>query len=162
MHTRSVIYLLGALFLLGCQPQPAEPLPPDQYLDHALNWLEANDVLSPTVEWEAVRAEAVALADQPQTTADTYPAIEYAIDQLNDPQAFFRTPEVDVWERGDLGLTAVYPQNIITTVKIGSAAEAANIQVGDQLLTINGQSPVPRENRARLVDFPPMVKWPKR
>ncbi len=155
MHTRSVIYLLSFLFLLGCQPQLAEPLPPDQYLEHALNWLEANDVLSPTVDWDMVRAEAIALADQPQTTADTYPAIEYALEQLNDPQAFFRTPEINVWERADLGLTAVYPQNIITTVKHGSAAEAANIQAGDKLLAINGQPPTPGENRPRLVDFPP-------
>ena len=147
--------VLLCLFLLGCQPAAVEPLPPDDYLDHALNWLEANDVLSPTVDWEAIRSEAIALADQPQTTADTYPAIEYALEQLNDPEAFFRTPEIDVWERADLGLTAVYPQNIITTVKLGSAAEAANIQVGDQLLAINGQPPVPLANRARMVDFPP-------
>ncbi len=142
-------------FLLGCQPPAAEPLPPDEYLEHALNWLEANAVVAENVDWSAVRSEAVAMAGKPQTTVDTYPAIEFAIAQLNDPEAFFRTPEIDVWERGDLGLTAVYPQNIITEVKSGSAAEAAHIQVGDQLLTINGQPPTPLENRTRLVDFPP-------
>ena len=147
--------ILLCLILLGCQPATADPLPPDDYLEHALNWLEANAVTADTVDWEAVRSEAIAIADQPQTTADTYSAIEYAIAQLNDPHAFLRTPEIDVWERADLGLTAVYPQNIITEVKVGSAAEAANIQVGDQLLTIDGQPPLPLENRTRLVDFPP-------
>lgn len=147
--------VLLCLFLLGCRPAAADPLPPDDYLDHALSWLEANAVTAQNVDWNALRAEAVALAGQPRTTADTYPAIEYALGHLNDPQAFFRTPEIDVWERADVGITAVYPQNIITEVKSGSAAEAANIQVGDQLLTVNGQPPMPLENRARMVDFPP-------
>lgn len=147
--------ILLCLFLLGCQTPEADPLPPDEYLDHALNWIEANAVMATTLDWDAVRSEAVTMAGQPQTTANTYPAIEFAMAQLNDPEAFFRTPEIDVWERGDLGLTAVYPQNIITEVKGGSAAEAANIQVGDQLLTTNGQPPTPEENRPRMVAFSP-------
>lgn len=147
--------VLLCLVLLGCQAPEADPLPPDEYLDHALNWIEANAVMATTVDWGAVRGAAVAMAGQPQTTVDTYPAIEFALAQLHDPEAFFRTPDIDVWERADVGLTAVYPQNIITEVKNGSAAEAADIQVGDQLLTINGQPPVPLEYRGRMVDFPP-------
>ena len=146
---------LLCLFLLGCQSPAADPLPPDDYLEHALNWLEANAVTAVSADWQAIRTEAIAIANQPQTIADTYAAIAYAIAQINDPHAYFRTPEIDVWERADLGLTAVYPQNIITEVKSGSAAEEAAIQVGDQLLTINGLPPLPLENRARLVNFPP-------
>ena len=116
--------VLLCLFLLGCQGPATGPLPPDDYLDHALNWLEANAVTAETVDWETVRAEAVALAGQPQTTADTYPAIEYALAQLSDPEAFMQTPEKSVWPGAGLGITAVYPQNIIVAVTAGSPAAA--------------------------------------
>jgi C-terminal processing protease CtpA/Prc len=129
------------MLIIGCQSQQQEPLPPDQYLDHALNWLEANAVTSPTVNWEAVRAEALALVNEPQTTAETYPAIEYAIDQLNDPEAFMITPEKSAFEGAGLGITAVYPQNIIIEIKENSPAAEAGIQIGDKVLAINNEPP---------------------
>lgn len=144
---------LLALFLLGCGSQTAEPLPPDQYLDNALNWLEANAVTAENVDWDAVRAEAEALASEPQTTADTYPAIEYAIAQLNDPEAFMTTPEKSVWQGAGLGITAVYPQNVIVEVKEGSPAAEADIRVGDQVLAINSDPPMPGNTHPRQVDF---------
>jgi C-terminal processing protease CtpA/Prc len=153
MHSRIINYLTGLLLLLGCQAQQQEPLPPDQYLDHALKWLEANAVTSPTVNWEAVRAEALALANEPQTTADTYPAIEYTIDQLNDPKAFMIIPEKGVFEGAGSGITAVYPQNIIVEVRENSPAAEAGIHVGDQVLAINGDSPKAVETHPHKVDF---------
>lgn len=150
---RHGLLVLFAFFLLGCRPQPAEPLPPDQYLDNALSWLEANAVTAENVDWEAVRAEAIDIADQPQTTADTYPAIRYAQDQLDDYQAFLHLPEQSVWEREAIGLTAVYPQNVIVEIEAGSPAAAANVQVGDRVLAVNGAPPLARDDRPRYVDF---------
>ncbi|MCB0032397.1 MAG: PDZ domain-containing protein [Anaerolineales bacterium] len=153
-------YLIGqgmaallCLFLLGCQPPAAEPLPPDDYLDHALSWLEANAVTAENVDWDAVRVEAAKLAPHPQTTADTYPAIRYAQEQLNDDLAFLHLPDQNVWEREAIGLSAIYPQNIVTKIDQGSPAEAADIQIGDEVLTINGVPPLPQDDRSRLVDF---------
>lgn len=145
--------VLFGLFLLGCQSQTVDPLPPDQYLDNALNWLEANAVTAENVDWEAIRAEAEALAPNPQTTADTYPAIEYAIEQLNDPEAFMQTPEKTVWQGAGLGITAVYPQNIIVEVTAGSPAAEAGIQVGDEVLAVNGNLPTSENKNPRRVDF---------
>jgi len=145
--------MLLCLLLLGCQSPAPDPLPPDEYLDQALNWLEANAVTAENVDWEAVRAEVVTMAGQPQTTADTYPAIEYAIERLNDPEAFMITPEKSVWQSGGLGITAVYPDNIIVDVKAGSPASEAGIQVNDEVLAINGDPPTPQDARPREVDF---------
>jgi carboxyl-terminal processing protease len=144
--------LLG-LFLLGCQAPAVDPRPPDDYLDHVLNWLGANAVTAASVDWETVRAEAMAIAGQPKTTAETYPAIEYAIAQLNDPEAFMITPEQSVWQGTGLGMTAVYPQNIIVEVKTGSPAAEAGIQVNDEVVAINGNLPLPQDNHPRQVDF---------
>jgi C-terminal processing protease CtpA/Prc len=145
--------VLLCLLLLGCQSPAADPLPPDEYLDHALNWLEANAVTATTVDWETIRAEATAMAGQPQTTADTYPAIEYAIEQLKDPEAFMSTPEKSVWQGAGLGITAVYPQNIIVEVKTGSPAAEAGIRVGDKVLAVNGNPATPMDTHPRQVDF---------
>jgi C-terminal processing protease CtpA/Prc len=145
--------VLLCLMSLGCQSPAAEPLSPDDYLDQALNWLEANSVTAAAVDWDTVRAEAMAMAGQPQTTADTYAAIEYAIDQLNDPEAFMTTPDRSVWQSGGLGITAVYPDNIIVDVKAGSPAAKAGIQVNDEVLAINGNPPAPQDNRPHEVDF---------
>ncbi len=152
LASQSLLLLLSIL-LLGCQAAPADPLPPDEYLDQALSWLEANAVTAENVDWDVVRAEAKVLAPNPQTTADTYPAIRYAQEQLNDYLAFLHLPEQSVWEREAIGLTAVYPQNIVLKIEIGSPAAAADIQVGDQVLAINGAPPLPQDDRPRYVDF---------
>lgn len=150
--SQSMIMLLSFI-LLGCQPPTADPLPPSEYLDQALNWLEANAVTAESVDWAAVRAEAKVLAPDPQTTADTYPAIEFALAQLNDPEAFMQTPEKSVWQGAGLGITAVYPQNIIVEVTSGSPAADAGIQVGDRVLAVNGNPPTPHDKYPRQVDF---------
>jgi carboxyl-terminal processing protease len=144
---------LFCVSLLGCQSTAADPLPPDQYLDNALSWMEANAVTADSVDWTAVRAEAEVLAPNPQTTADTYPAIRYAQEQLDDYLAFLHLPEQSVWEREAIGLTAVYPQNIVVEIETGSPAAAAVVQVGDRVLAINGAPPLPDDDRPRHVDF---------
>jgi C-terminal processing protease CtpA/Prc len=132
----SLIMLTVVPLLMGCQTQTAAPLPPNEYLDTALNWLEANAVAAVDVDWKTVHIEARALALQPQTTANTYAAIEYVLAQLDDPQAFMITPKRSVWDAGGLEITAVHPQNIIIEVKPGSPAAEADIRVGDRLLAI--------------------------
>lgn len=147
------LVIIFILLLSGCQIATRDPLPPDEYMDDALNWLESNAIIVREVDWDSIRAEANALVAQPQTTADTYPAIEYAIEQLNDPEAFMITPERSEWQGAGLGITAVYPQNIIIEVKGNSPAAKADFRVGDQVLAINGNPPMERDTHPYEVDF---------
>ena len=137
-----LLALVVTLLLAACEPgsEPADPLPPDQYLDNALSWLEAHSVNTDQVDWERVRQEAQAMAAGAQETADTYPAIEYALAQLDDPLAFMLRPG-EVEEPVRLGFMAVYPENVIIRVFKNGPAEAAGIQVGDRLEALNGEPP---------------------
>jgi carboxyl-terminal processing protease len=158
MHTIKSLSLTAFAILIsfclaGCQLAVTDPLPPDEYLEEALTWLEANAVMAGNVDWEAVRMEANQIAAEAQTTADTYPAVEYALEQLNDPQAFMITPEMSAMQSTGLGITAVYPENIIIKVDENSPGAKAGLWAGDRLLAINGAPPTPEQFRPRQVDF---------
>ena len=129
--------VLLVLALTGCQAEQApDPLPPDEYLDNALNWIEAKAIAVNNVDWPAVRAAAVALVPDPQTTADTYPAIEYALAELGDSLAWLAAP--DEVSSGGFGMAAVYPDGVVLFVEKGGPAEKAAVQVGDIVEVVNG------------------------
>lgn len=135
--------LLILLFLLaGCQSPEAEPLPPNEYLENALNWLEANALKAADLAWDTVRQEALAQAPHPETTVDTYPAIVHALAQLQDQLAFLWLPDQVV---GDLGILAVYPENIVVEVEENSPSAAAGVRPGDVIEAIDGQPPGPQK-----------------
>jgi len=134
------LFLIILLILTGCQTEEIEPLPPDEYLENALNWIEVNAVKAESVDWEKTRQEVMAQALEAENTADTYPALIHALDQLNDSMAFLVIPNL---EKGNLGILAVYPENIVVKVDEGSPAESAGIQVGDVIKTVDGAPPQP-------------------
>src|SRR5262245_5952762 len=63
--------------------------PPEEYLSNALDWIETHSVKASALDWASVREQALALAPNPQTTAETYPAIIFVMEQLGDSATFF-------------------------------------------------------------------------
>lgn len=60
----------------------SDSLDPQAYLATALNLIETKALHTPKAHWSAVRSHAEKLAADAQTPADTYPAIQYAVDRL--------------------------------------------------------------------------------
>lgn len=63
------------------------------YLQTALTILQTNSLHRATIDWPALFAATWPLAQGAQQPADTYPAIEFALRQLNDGHSFFQRPE---------------------------------------------------------------------
>jgi membrane-associated protease RseP (regulator of RpoE activity) len=121
--------------------QPPES--PQEYLSNALDWIETNDVKIDTVDWATVREQALALAPNPKTTSDTYPAIKFALTQLGDTTTVFFRPE-DLSEKLiDPGFDAYYPEAVILSVYPGRPAAKAGLRVGDVIVAVDGKPPVP-------------------
>jgi len=137
---------LIALVLTACatkQIPTQSPQPPDQYLSNALDWIETHSVKIDTVDWQTIREQALVLAPNPQTTADTYPALKYVAKQLGDTTTTFFPP--DYWKEThiDAGFDAYYPEAVILSVYPGRPAEKAGLHVGDVIVAVNGKPPVP-------------------
>jgi len=63
------------------------------YLQAALTILQAHSLHRATIDWPALVAATWPLARGAQEPVDTYPAIEFALRQLNDGHSFFQRPE---------------------------------------------------------------------
>lgn len=137
-----LLFVTTILVVASCRSSDTDPLPPEEYVENALNWIQANSVKEDEVQWQEVRQEALAMASEAQTTADTYPAITYALAQLHDSLAFLWTPDKTP---ADLGILAVYPENIVIEVQDNSPGDKAGVQVGDVIETVNGKPPRPLE-----------------
>jgi C-terminal processing protease CtpA/Prc len=120
----------------------AEPQPPGEYLENALDWIQTHAVFGENVNWAEVRRQAFALAPDPQTIDDTYPAIRLALRSLIDGHASLDLPASDQ-ANTNMGLWAISPQNVVIAVDPGGSAERAGVQVGDVVESINGSSPKP-------------------
>jgi carboxyl-terminal processing protease len=112
------------------------------YLTEALDYIQEYSVRREHIDWQALRQEVSVLASQAQTPAETYPAIERALDLLGDHHSFFRRPEqqqlVPEGKINYAGLRATYPEGIIGIIDPESPAESADVQIGDRIETING------------------------
>ncbi len=116
------------------------------YLDKALEYIEANSVLRDRIDWPTLRQQAVDLVTDAQTVKDTYPAIEFILKSLGDHHSFFHRPEQEQ-ERltgiaRRIGVRATHPGGMVYMVFDGSPAQQANIEVGDHIVTLNGQVPL--------------------
>ncbi|MFD9896172.1 S41 family peptidase [Amycolatopsis sp. NPDC059027] len=85
----SVVLVAG---LAGAAPT-ARPVPAVYaYLDGAIALIRKNALDRDRVDWPVVRANALRMAGDATTTADTYPAIEYVIAALHNRHSFLRRP----------------------------------------------------------------------
>jgi carboxyl-terminal processing protease len=137
-----VIVLLPVLSACSGLIPTMEPQPPQEYLENALNWIQTHAVFGENVDWAQARREAFALAPNPQTIADTYPAIRLALQSLNDGYASLDLPSSD-GPKTNMGLWAISPQNVVITVDPVGPAAHAGVQLGDVIELINGSSPKP-------------------
>jgi C-terminal processing protease CtpA/Prc len=106
-------------------------------LDH----LQEHSIKRDTVDWDALRNDALALAMQAQTTAETYPAIRLALELLGDRHSFFVTPD-DMHRRKEglaksPGLAALHPEGVVVGVFPGSPAAQAGIREGDVIAAVD-------------------------
>lgn len=147
-------FLVAAALLAGCAPAPQAtqaPQPPAEYLSNALNWMATHSVKASSVDWGVVRAEALALAPDPATTTDTYPALEHAIQLIADPVTWLSTPE-EARLQGHFGLGAILPEGVIVEVQPGGPADQAGLRAGDMIEAVNAAPPRAQHHTA-WIDF---------
>jgi len=125
-----------------------EPQEPDEYLNNALDWIQTHAVFGEELDWDAVRQSALALAPDPKTAADTYPAIRFALNELHDGFASLDFPLSDR-PRTNMGMWAIAPQNVVIKVEPYGPAERAGIKIGDVIESINGS--VPQQDLTNIV-----------
>lgn len=120
------------------------------YLTAALDFMQQHSVRRAMVDWPTVRRQAFALAGAARTTADTYPAIRYAVAQLGDHHSEFFTPaQVKAAGTGrGVGLLAIPDAQApdaheVVEVFQGGSAAAAGVRVGDRITAIDGVSTAP-------------------
>src|SRR5262245_15987637 len=121
---------------------PAQPAQtPEEYLSNALDWIETHSVKARTLDWASVREQALALAPDPQTTAETYPALIFVMEQLGDSATFFLTPDERKNVNAYVGFSAFYPEAVIVGIDPDGPADRAGLQLGDIIETINRAPP---------------------
>lgn len=130
-----------------------------EYLQSALDWMQANSLLRDQVNWEQVRHEAVARAANARTTADTYAAIRYALDQIRDPRSAFLDPDQEkVFEQFqpasflNVGIQFMHGGLVIGGLRTGGPAENSGLHAGDVLESLNDR-PIQSITDVRGFDF---------
>ncbi len=149
LRLSSILFLAFCLLLSGCgmldaasTPTPV-PLPPPQYLESALQWLQTNAVFEKNADWTAIRKEAATISPDPKTTADTYPAICNALRALKDGNAFMLVPSLEI-PNFDSGYSTLYPDyKIVADLTPNGPAEKAGLHIGDVIQEQNGHTADP-------------------
>jgi C-terminal processing protease CtpA/Prc len=90
-----VLGLAGLVIFSAARQKDPNPLAPGVYLDQALSVMRSKAVIAPAVEWVTVTRRAHRMTADAKTPEDTYPAIQYALDQLR--------------QAGDLHAMFLYP-----------------------------------------------------
>lgn len=149
MKSQHFLIVCLALVLSACSalapasaPTPV-PLPPDQHVESAFQWLETHAMMKENVDWTVLRADTAGIIANAQTTADTYPAICKALSELKDGNAWLLVPSLEI-PNFYTGYQPLYPENqVIIRIDPDSPAEKAGLRVGDRIEQVNGQPPIP-------------------
>ena len=78
-----------------CQnaPVPGISHAAQTYLSHVLDIMQQHALYANEIDWKDVRDRALTLASGASSTADTYPAIFYALTRLKESHSFLRLPD---------------------------------------------------------------------
>ena len=118
---------------------------PAVYFRVAFFAIQRTSVMRDRMDWPAVRAEADVLRRGARTTAETYPAIRLVLQRLGDHHSHLATPETVRAHRAGaaagLGLTVIWPEQIVALVSRGGPADDAGVRVGDIVEAVNGSAP---------------------
>jgi C-terminal processing protease CtpA/Prc len=145
-----ILLLTLSLFLSACgtvgseSTSAVEPLPPAEYLENALQFLQTHAIKARDVDWAAVRKEISEKFPDPQTSADTHLALCLALRSFKDSYSFLHDPEFNVPEYYDSGYYTAYPDaKVVYFVTPDGPADKAGLQMGDIIEDINGEPPEP-------------------
>ena len=150
MKLKPLLLLLLATIISACSaiapastPTPV-PLPPNQHLESALQWLETHAMMRDNVDWRALGNDAADVIAAAQTTADTYPILCKAIRELKDGNAWLLVPGLGT-PNFYTGYHVLYPENqIIIRTEPNSPAEKAGLPIGSRIELLNGHPPIPQ------------------
>ena len=113
------------------------------YLNEALDYIQEYSVMRDRIDWSTLRQEAYDMVADAQNSAETYPAIKHALERLGDRHSHLTEPvqdqQITTGMYNFVGIYALYPEGVIGAIHPGSPAEAAGVQVGDRIESINHQ-----------------------
>jgi hypothetical protein len=97
-HTVRILPFVLIILVAACDSSSTDPeegnTPKAQiYLSTALNIMQTHSIKKYEVDWPPLRAEALEMARNAVTTADTYDAIRYVLTALGDNHSAFYPPE---------------------------------------------------------------------
>ena len=162
MKTKLVTIALAGLLLQACVPATIGPamfapqaidylrgLEPKRYLGAALGTMQIAAYFSDQVDWASVDKHAYQMVAGARTTADAYPAVEYAVSQLwnVDHHSFFFPPDRASTLSGSsgslqgVGFSILVDSGVVVEVLPRSVAQKAGLRVGDVVETIDGKTP---------------------
>jgi hypothetical protein len=89
-HILRILIVFCVLF--GCSGKDPVPGPTEAsvYLDKILSLMESNSIKRKTIDWPTFKSNVLQKASQAKTIADTFQAIEFALQELNDNHSFYR------------------------------------------------------------------------
>lgn len=87
---KTILYLLFIVSCSACAQVSKMPPHTQQYLQDALDLMQQRSVYKHTIDWKTFRQRVMEKAGSAKTIAETYPAITFAIAQLNDRHSYFR------------------------------------------------------------------------
>ena len=114
------------------------------YMTEVLDILEGNAEHRGSVDWTALRQDALEQTKDLETTADTHPIIRDLLAELRDPNGYLLGSPASAGPSGPLnarmGFRVLLPDWVVVYVWPGSPADNAGIKVGDRLVSVNGVS----------------------
>lgn len=129
-----VLVTLGFISLVTAQTEPLD------YLNEAIDLLEKHWEKADTVDWESIRQEYLAQAENAETILETYPIIRVLLRELGDSWNYLVVPgqsyEVP---RDQTGFRVMLPDWVLVYVFDESPAALAGMKVGDQIIAVNGK-----------------------